>query len=74
MKYFFLIFMLTGCSISGNYSYTNGDRDRHKNDLVLGYSKSFKKFDYKIFNKINSDPIHLDKPGYYETSHEIWFW
>jgi len=66
---------LYGCQISGNYSYTKqGISEKHRNETVFTYTTKIKDYDYKIYNKINFDPNNRDKPPYYETSHEIWFW
>jgi len=66
---------LCGCQISGNYGYTKqGISEKHKNETVFTYSTKVKGYDYKVYNKINFDPNNRDKPPYYETSHEIWFW
>lgn len=66
---------LYGCQITGNYQYTKeGISEKHKNQTVLTYVGKVKSLDYKVYNKINLDPQHLDKPPYYETSYEIWFW
>ena len=54
--------------IGGKYEYTKeGISEKHKNETVLTYKG-------KINNKINLDPINLDKPPYYEASYELWFW
>jgi hypothetical protein len=66
---------LCSCQITGNYGYTKqGISEKHKNETVFTYITKVKGYDYKVYNKINFDPVHKDKPPYYETSHEIWFW
>ena len=66
---------LYGCQISGNYHYQKeGISEIHRNETVFTYTTKIKNYDYKIYNKINFDPQNPDKPPYYETSHEIWFW
>lgn len=66
---------LIGCNISGNYNYTKqGISERHMNEIVLTYNGKINNINYKVYNKINHDPSHLDKPPFYETSYEIWFW
>lgn len=72
-----LIFSLvcTSCEITGKYSYSKqGLSEKHRNETVLTYSGKINEIEYKIYNKINFDPNHPDKPPYYEASHEIWFW
>ena len=66
---------LCGCQVSGKYAYTKeGISEIHKNETVFTYTTKIKDYDYKVYNKINLDPVNRDKPPYYETSHEIWFW
>jgi hypothetical protein len=66
---------LCGCQISGNYNYLKKDiSEKHKNETVFSYSTKIKDYDFLVYNKINFDPIHRDRPPYYEASHEIWFW
>ena len=66
---------LCGCQISGNYHYQKeGISETHRNETVFTYTTKIKDYDYKVYNKINIDPETPDKPPYYETSHEIWFW
>ena len=77
IKYFLILAtcLVTGCQISGKYAYTKeGISEIHKNETVFSYTTKIKDYDYKIYNKINFDPVNRDKPPYYETSHEIWFW
>lgn len=77
IKYFLILatLFMTGCQISGNYQYTKeGLSEKHKNQTVLTYKGKINNTDYKIYNKINFDPNNTDKPPYYETSYEIWFW
>ena len=67
--------MLCGCQITGNYKYTKeGISEKHTNETTLTYIGKIKDVDYKIYNKINVDPANRDKPPYYETSYEVWFW
>ena len=66
---------LYGCQISGNYRYQKeGISETHRNETVFTYTTKIKDYDYKVYNKINFDPVNRDRPPYYETSHEIWFW
>lgn len=66
---------MTGCSISGNYNFERQDGiDSHRKELVLTYNGKLKDIDYKVKNKINFDELIPDKPSYYETSYEIYFW
>ena len=80
IKYFIVLATLFLCSckslkVSGSYQYTKEKlSETHKKELTLTYIGKVNNFDYKIYNKINFDPIYRDKPGYYETSYEIWFW
>jgi len=70
-----LVVFLTGCTVSGNYAYEKqGDRESHKNELVLTYKGKINDYDYKIRNKVNFDKLVPDKPSYYESSYEIYFW
>jgi len=67
--------LLQGCAVTGSYNYTKeGISEKHKNEIILAYNGKINDIDYKIYNKINHDPVHRDKPPYYETSYEIWFW
>lgn len=77
IKYFLILatLLLCSCQISGKYAYTKeGISETHRNETVFTYTTKIKDYDYKIYNKINFDPEFPDKPPYYETSHEIWFW
>ena len=77
IKYFLILatLLLCSCQISGKYAYTKeGISETHRNETVFTYTTKIKDYDYKIYNKINFDPQNPDKPPYYETSHEIWFW
>ena len=69
---------LYGCQnlkVGGNYQYTQERlSEAHKKELTLTYMGKVNSLDYKVYNKINFDPIHRDKPPYYETSYEVWFW
>lgn len=79
-KYSYTVFciLLTGCSnlkLSGEYNYTREDISNiHRNTLVLTYSGKIKDMPYRVMQKINHDPIYSDKPPFYETSYEIYFW
>lgn len=48
--------------------------NKHRNELVLTYNGTIKDIPFKAKQKINRDPIHSDKPAYYEASYELWFW
>lgn len=77
IKYFSTLatILLCSCQISGKYAYTKeGISENHRNETVFTYTTKIKDYDYKVYNKINFDPVNRDKPPYYETSHEIWFW
>lgn len=72
---FFLSLFFTGCKVMGNYSYQKEKiSETHQNETTFVYETKIMDYDYKIYNKINFDPNNLDRPAYYETSHEIWFW
>jgi hypothetical protein len=71
----FLSLLITSCEITGDYKYSKeGISEKHKNETVLTYNGNINKLPFKIYNKINFDPNNLDKPPYYEASHELWFW
>ena len=77
IKYFAILatLFICGCQVSGNYAYTKeGISEKHRNETVFTYTTKVLDYDYKIYNKINFDPQNPDRPPYYETSHEIWFW
>ncbi len=69
---------LCGCAnlkLSGEHTYTHEDvSHKHKNTKVLTYNGTIQDMPFKVVNKINFDPIHTDKPPYYEASYELWFW
>lgn len=61
--------------ISGNYNYTKEEMsDKHRNEIVMTYSGKIKDIPFKARQKINHDPVYPDKPAYYESSYELWFW
>jgi|LakMenEpi03Aug12_release.lakeMendotaPanAssembly.Ray.scaffolds.fasta_scaffold1283019_2 hypothetical protein len=73
--FFISSLLLCSCQVSGNYQYTKeGLSEKHKNETTLTYTGKINNIDYKVYNKINLDLQNLDKPPYYETSYEIWFW
>jgi hypothetical protein len=80
IKYFIILATLFLCScqnlkVSGNYKYTKEKlSETRKKELTLTYLGKVNKLDYKVYNKINFDPIYRDKPAFYETSYEVWFW
>lgn len=77
IKYFSALatLLICSCQVTGNYQYTKENlSETHKNETVFIYTGKINQTDYKIYNKINFDPQTPDKPPYYETSHEIWFW
>jgi len=80
IKYFLILATLFLCScenlkVGGNYEYTKEKlSEKHRNETVLTYKGKINNLDYKVYNKINLDPINLDKPPYYEASYELWFW
>ncbi len=80
IKYFIALATLFLCScqnlkVDGNYQYTKEKlSETHKKELTLTYIGKVNSLDYKVYNKINFDPIHRDRPPYYETSYEVWFW
>ena len=74
-KILFLCLLLCGCSVSGNYAYEKDNNNvRHRNEWVFTYNGQLNNMDYKVKNKVNFDKLVPDKPAYYETSYEIWFW
>jgi len=70
--------ILSSCKnidIKGNYSYTREDlSNTHRNELIMTYNGAINNIPYKVKQKINHDPLYSDKPAYYETSYELWFW
>ena len=48
--------------------------DKHRNEIVMTYSGKIKDIPFKARQKINHDPVYPDKPAYYESSYELWFW
>lgn len=72
---FLATLFINSCQITGSYKYTKESlSEKHKNETVLAYKGKINQIDYKIYNKINFDPNNTDRPPYYETSYEIWFW
>jgi len=70
-----IVVFLTGCSVSGNYSYEKDNNNvKHRNEIILTYNGKVNNLDYKVKNKVNFDKLVPDKPPYYEASYEIWFW
>lgn len=74
----FCTLYIAGCKnldFQGNYAYTKEElSEKHRNEIIMTYSGTFKKLPFKAKQKIQHDPIYGDKPAYYEASYEIWFW
>ncbi len=66
---FFSLLLLIGCN--GKYAYQVKEiSNEHRNENVLVYEMH----QLKVFNKINVDKHHKDKPAYYETNYQWVFW